>query len=299
MTVQERMSGPELSAIEAQLNALLRQQTKRALPVDLPRPDFWQMCSHLLQSIEMELAEIGRTEGWSARAQNLSRRQSNLRRTIADLTRHRLTAFVNHAALTNLVSTPFGDAAPDVKANLVPLDWQRQDGAERAFHAGVAELIEQYKQNVSWKVFQQGVLSSERPNIATPACNAQLDAFVDGPGGLTGEAPPSVDEAPLSAGEEVWQDPDFDDEDRVALIEGFPEISENMPVEILEAEVEAEPLSESTSLVRILILQNLPEPLIDEDGEDIELFEGDVHHCASLFAETLIAAGFAAAAPLK
>ena len=154
------LQGPQLAAVEAQLHALLRQQAKHALPVDLPRPDFWHVCSQLLQTIEMELAEISRLEGFSARAQTLTRRQSNLRRSIADLTRHRLTAFVNHAALANLASTPFGDAAAEASVNLTPVDWQRQDGAERAFHSGVSELIEQYKRNVSWSGFQEGVLET-------------------------------------------------------------------------------------------------------------------------------------------
>ena len=194
--------------------------------MELPRPDFWHMCSRLLQTIEIELAEIGRTEGWSVRAQTLSRRQANLRHTIADLTRHRLAAFVNHAALSNLASTPFGDAAPNDSTNVVPIDWQRHDGAERAFHAGVAELINQYKQNISWDVLQKGVLSSNEAVVMTPAGNSQLDDFVDEPGGLTGNEPPLVE--PENEG--VWEDPEIDEEDRIAMAEEFPEIEEHVPV---------------------------------------------------------------------
>ena len=180
MVEQEVLQGPQLEAVEAQLHALLRMQAKHALPVDLPRPDFWHVCSQLLQSIELELAEINRAEGFSPRTQTLTRRQANLRRAIADLTRHRLNAFVNHAALANLASTPFGDAVAEANTNLAPVDWQRQDGAERAFHVGVSELIEQYKRNVSWNGLQQGVLNAEIvPQPTTPAGNAQLDQFVD------------------------------------------------------------------------------------------------------------------------
>ena len=298
MSGEVRLEGPESAAIESQLHALLRQQAKRAVPVELPRPDFWTMCSRLLQSIEMDLAEIGRTEGWSVRAQTLSRRQANLRRTISDLTRHRLTAFVNHAALTNLASTPFGDAAPDVKAMLVAIDWQRHDGAERAFHSGVAELIEQYKQNVSWGILQQGVLNSGEILPTTPADNAQLDSYVDDPGGLTGEAPPKMAAPPEEEG--FWEDPDFDDEDRVALVEGYPEFTETpQQTETTPDSSEAESVVEAGEMMRIRILKDMPEPLIDESGEEIELFEGDVHNCGALFAETLIASGYAEAAPLE
>lgn len=295
MAEQEVLQGPQLAAIEAQLHALLRSQAKHALPVDLPRPDFWHVCSQLLQSIELELTETSRTEGFSARAQTLTRRQSNLRRTISDLTRHRLNAFVNHAALANLASTPFGDATTEAGVNLMPIDWQRQDGAERAFHEGVAELIEQYKRNVSWNGLQQGVLQNPNPQPAvTPAGNAQLDQFVEQPGGLTGQKPPAVEEV---VPEEIWTDPDFDEEDRIAMMEEYPEISESAMSEP-SGQDEQSAKSEQTGMVRLRILKDMPEPILDASGEEIELLAGDSFNCHSLMAETLIAAGWAEAASL-
>ena len=148
MGEQEVLQGPQLAAVESQLHALLRKQAKHTLPVDLPRPDFWNVCSQLLQSIEMELAEISRVEGFSARAQTLSRRQANLRRAVADLTRHRLTAFVNHAALANLASTPFGDAAlaafatirrMETTANMFSMGLGRSAGAVGAQNLGAGQ----------------------------------------------------------------------------------------------------------------------------------------------------------------
>tara|TARA_Y100000814_G_scaffold46732_1_gene29071 strand:+ start:2173 stop:3063 length:891 start_codon:yes stop_codon:yes gene_type:complete len=295
MAEQEVLQGPQLAAVEAQLHALLRSQAKHALPVDLPRPDFWHVCSQLLQTIELELAETSRNEGFSARAQTLTRRQSNLRRTISDLTRHRLNAFVNHAALANLASTPFGDAAMEASMNLMPIDWQRQDGAERAFHEGVAELIEQYKRNVSWNGLQQGILENSNPQpVVTPAGNAQLDQFVDQPGGLTGEKPPAVEEV---VPEEIWNDPDFDDEDRISMMEEFPEISEPMIGE-QEPQPEETENMQSTGMIRLRILKDMPEPILDASGEEIELLAGDSFNCHALMAETLIAAGWAEAASL-
>ncbi len=289
------LQGPQLAAVEAQLHALLRSQAKHALPVDLPRPDFWHVCSQLLQSIELELAETNRNEGFSARAQTLTRRQSNLRRTISDLTRHRLNAFVNHAALANLASTPFGDAAMEASVNLMPIDWQRQDGAERAFHEGVAELIEQYKRNVSWNVLQQGILENSNPQpVVTPAGNAQLDQFVDQPGGLTGEKPPAVEEV---VPEEIWNDPDFDEEDRISMMEEFPEISEAMMGE-QEPQPDETESAKPTGMIRLRILKDMPEPILDASGEEIELLAGDSFNCHTLMAETLIAAGWAEAASL-
>jgi len=295
MVEQEVLQGPQLEAVEAQLHALLRMQAKHALPVDLPRPDFWNVCSQLLQSIELELAEINRVEGFSPRTQTLTRRQANLRRAIADLTRHRLNAFVNHAALANLASTPFGDAVSEANTNLAPVDWQRQDGAERAFHVGVSELIEQYKRNVSWNGLQQGVLNAEMiPRPTTPAGNAQLDEFIDSPDGLTGENPPEIEQDVA----EVWDNPDFDEEDRVSMMEEYPEISEAI---ISEGESGGSDSSEveSGGMMRLRILRDMPEPILDESGEEIELLEGDSFNCGSLMAQTLIAAGWAEAVTLE
>lgn len=295
MIEQEALQGPQLAAIEAQLHALLRKQAKHALPVDLPRPDFWNICSQLLQSIEMELAEINRLEGFSARAQTLTRRQANLRRAIADLTRHRLTAFVNHAALANLASTPFGDAAAESSVNMAPVDWQRQDGAERAFHSGVSELIEQYKRNVSWSGLQEGVLETTIvPTPTTPSGNAQLDQFVEG--GLTEQPPPDVES---SNSEEGWEDPDIDDEDRISMIEEYPEISETSPSDEYASENESADPIVSGTMMRLRILKDMPEPILDESGEEIELLEGDSFNCGALMAETLIAAGWAESVPLE
>ncbi len=295
MTEQEVLQGPQLAAVEAQLHALLRSQAKHALPVDLPRPDFWNVCSQLLQSIELELIEINRTEGFSARTQTLTRRQANLRRTIADLTRHRLNAFVNHAALANLASTPFGDATTEASVNLMPIDWQRQDAAERAFHAGVAELIEQYKRNVSWNGLQQGLLENPNPkSVLTPAGNAQLDQFVDQPGGITGGEPPSVEEF---VPDEIWKNPDFDEEDRIAMMEEYPEIVETLG-SAENSHIEEPENTESTGMIRLRILKDMPEPILDASGEEIELLAGDSFNCHALMAETLIAAGWAEAVSL-
>ena len=296
MVEQEILQGPQLEAVEAQLHALLRSQAKHALPVDLPRPDFWHVCSQLLQSIELELAEINRAEGFSPRTQTLTRRQANLRRAIADLTRHRLNAFVNHAALANLASTPFGDAVAEANTNLAPVDWQRQDGAERAFHVGVSELIEQYKRNVSWNGLQRGVLNADMlPQPTTPAGNAQLDEFVDSPDGLTGQKPPEIEQDVA----EVWEDTDFDEEDRISMMEEYPEVSESMiSDDESDASIDSN-VGQTGGMIRLRILKDLPEPILDESGEEIELLEGDSFNCISVVAETLIAAGWAEAVTLE
>ena len=49
---------------------------------------------------------------------------------------------------------------------------------------------------------------------------------------------------------------------------------------------------------RILILQDLDDPIITEGGEEITLTTGDIEFCPSIIADTLIAAGIAEAADL-
>ena len=303
-TPKVRVSGAQLQAIENQLFALARQQAKRNQPIDLPRPDFWSQVATLLSNIEMELVEVGHNEGWSVKAQNLSRRQANVRRAVADLTQHRLTAFVRHASTSKLASAPFGDAPHDSKAQLAALDWSRQDVAERAFHEGLSELIERYKRQVSWTVMQQGVAGGERPTPTIQAGTPQLDSYVDEAGGLTGQGPPKVEV--IEEALVTYEDPDEDEEDRISRMDAYPSsASKSMgseptvePAELISAptqEVVEDDAStdQNEDMIRIRILQDLDEPIIDADGNELELLTGDVEFCDADFASGLIAAGLA------
>jgi hypothetical protein len=49
---------------------------------------------------------------------------------------------------------------------------------------------------------------------------------------------------------------------------------------------------------RIRMLQDLVDPIIDEDGTEIQLTAGEVANFSSLMADTLIAAGFAESAEI-
>ena len=303
-TPQVRVSAAQLQAIENQLFALARQQAKRNQPIDLPRPDFWSQVATLLSNIEMELVEVGHNEGWSVKAQNLSRRQANVRRAVADLTQHRLTAFVRHASTSKLASAPFGDAPHDSKAQLAALDWSRQDVAERAFHEGLSELIERYKRQVSWTVMQQGVAGGERPTPTIQAGTPQLDSYVDEAGGLTGQGPPEVEV--IEEALVTYEDPDEDEEDRISRMDAYPSsASKGMgseptmePAELMSAPTEEVVENDASTdqnedMIRIRILQDLDEPIIDADGNELELLTGDVEFCDADFASGLIAAGLA------
>ena len=83
------------------------------------------------------------------------------------------------------------------------------------------------------------------------------------------------------------------------MMEEYPEISEtNVGDETSIEEESVDPIA-SGAMMRLRILKDMPEPILDESGEEIELLEGDSFNCGALMAETLIAAGWAEAVPLE
>ena len=61
---------------------------------------------------------------------------------------------------------------------------------------------------------------------------------------------------------------------------------------------EPAPIQPVSDMRRILVLQDMSEPVVAEDGSEITLNAGDIENCPSIIADTLIAAGFAEAADL-
>ena len=305
-----QISTAQLQAIENQLFSLVRQQAKRNHPIELPRPDFWTQVAVLLANIDTELAEIGKNEGWSAKAVNLSRKQGNVRRAVADLTQHRLTSFVRHASTDNLTLAPHGDALGEAKKNLTPLDWQRHDVAERSFYEGLNELIEKYKHQVSWNVLQQGLLAEVRGTPTVKPGTTQLDSFVKQKGGLTGQGPPKIEVEKTER--DPYDDPDDDEEDRISRMSAYPtsgminpDVSSSSADEATatshdeeDGGLDSDSSDASTNMIRIKILQDLPEPIIDADGNELELMTGDIEFCDFNYASGLIAAGLAEKASL-
>ncbi|MDP7312056.1 MAG: hypothetical protein QF831_01315 [Candidatus Thalassarchaeaceae archaeon] len=305
-----RISTAQLQAIENQLFSLVRQQAKHNHPIELPRPDFWTQVAVLLANIDTELAEIGKNEGWSAKAVNLSRKQGNVRRAVADLTQHRLTSFVRHASTDNLTLAPHGDALGEAKKNLTPLYWQRHDVAERSFYEGLNELIEKYKHQVSWNVLQQGLLAEVGETPTVKPGTTQLDSFVKQKGGLTGQGPPKIEVEKTER--DPYDDPDDDEEDRISRMSAYPtsgminpDVSSSSADEATatshdeeDGGLDSDSSDASTNMIRIKILQDLPEPIIDADGNELELMTGDIEFCDFNYASGLIAAGLAEKASL-
>ncbi|HIG03136.1 MAG TPA: hypothetical protein EYQ53_01950 [Candidatus Poseidoniales archaeon] len=218
-------------AIEDQLYSLQRQQVDRNNPISLPRQDFWIEVNKVLNMHEENLNSILQNEGHSQKAVTLTRRISNIRRAIADLARKRLVTFLHHTVTSNLRGS-----ATDAKAGLTPIDWTRHDTHEREFTDGLKQLIKKFRMNVNWDEMIYG--SGNAPIIpVVPAGTTQLDSFVAKPGGLTGSGPPPIELEERT--EQAYQEPEMDEEDRIALMDAFPEVND-IPSEPYYQQIEQE-----------------------------------------------------------
>tara|TARA_B100001750_G_scaffold71328_1_gene56915 strand:- start:515 stop:1390 length:876 start_codon:yes stop_codon:yes gene_type:complete len=283
-----RLNGKQLSVVEKSLFELLRKQKSQAVPVDLPVPAFWASVGQLLHHLETEISETIRDKGMGAEAQMKSRRLGNIRTCISDLTRLRLNAFTQNAVLSNLMKSHRGDAM-SASSGFQGIDWQRHDSSERAFHAGIGHLIEKYKHEVSWNALQHGS-SIDSTTVPKAVGHSPLTEFSE-PQEENSVSPAPASDQPASSGD--WDDPDFDEEDRIRQIDAFPDRATG-------ASSPPPPTApdDDDGLMRILILKDLDDPIISADGSEMVLTAGDVESCSSLIAETLVAAGLAEPAPL-
>jgi hypothetical protein len=283
-----RLNKHQLLSIEKSLFELTRKQKSQAVPVELPVPAFWSSVGQLLQHLEADLAETIRDRGMTAAAQLKSRRLGTIRTCVSDLTRLRLNAFTQHAVLSNLLKSPQGDAM-SMSASFQSLDWERHDPSERAYHSGIGHLVEKYKHEVSWNALLRGS-SIEIPSSPKVGGHEPLTEFVEQEETVT-QPTPAEDKAPASSN---WEDPEFDEEDRIRQIDAFPDRATGA----VSPAPPSEPAPEESELRRILILQDLAEPIITENGSEITLTAGDVESCPAPIADNLIAAGLAEPAPL-
>jgi hypothetical protein len=244
---------------------------------------FWDAVGQLLQSMETDLSETVRDEGMTAKAQLLSRRLGVARTCVRDLTRIRLTSFTRHAVSSNLLSSANGGSV-----GFQTLDWSRHDPSERVFYNGIRDLTEKYKVSTSWSSML-GSTESESISVV----NEVIETLEDFSGGDDEDVPATTPLPPRQ--EPEWEEPDFDEEDRIREMDGFPEHAAS-PSEsrTLDEEVSEEP----SELLRIRVLKDVEDPILMADGTEVALTEGDIENCPSLVAEILIAAGLAEAAPI-
>ena len=167
------------------------------------------------------------------------------------------------------------------------LDWGRHDPSERVFYNGVKDLDEKYKVSTSWS----SMLGSSEPDSET-AVNEVSETLMDFSGEDVEDVP-----APISPQrqEAEWEEPDFDEEDRIREMDEFPEHAAS-PSE--SRTLDEQTNEEVSELLRIRILKDVEDPILMTDGTEVVLTEGDIETCPSMIAEILIAAGLAEAAPI-
>jgi hypothetical protein len=218
----------------------------------------------------------------TAKAQLLSRRLGVARTCVRDLTRIRLTSFTRHAVASNLLNTVNGGSV-----GFQRLDWSRHDPSERVFYNGVKDLAEKYKISTSWS----SMLGSSEPD-SKAAVNEVSETLRD----FSGEEVEDVPALISPQRQEVeWEEPDFDEEDRIRKMDEFPEHAASPSESRTLDEQTSEEISE---LLRIRILKDVEDPILMADGTEVVLTEGDIETCPFLVADILIAAGLAEAAPI-
>ena len=286
-----RLSANRLMAVDRALDELARTQRRSSIPVELPMPNFWDAVGQLVQHLEAELAETIRSEGMTAKAQLQSRKLGVVRTAVKDLTRNRLNAFTQHAVLTNLIQSP-EDVRASAGVRPDAIEWDKHDPSERVFYTGIGHLVDKYRHEVSWKALLSNNWDSPAPppmsSVHTPLTEFVPDS-IKGEGGEESNAPVVIDSEPH------WEDPEYDEEDRIREIDEFPEIA---PLGRGFVDGSASQQQKDADMRRILILQDLDDPIITEGGEEITLTTGDIEFCPSIIADTLIAAGIAEAADL-
>ena len=282
-----RLSKNELEGVHKTLIEVTRKQKSSDAPVDVGMAEgvvFWDAVGQLLQSMETELSETVRDEGMTAKAQLLSRRLGVARTCVRDLTRIRLTSFTRHAVSSNLLSSSNGSSI-----GFQTLDWNRHDPSERVFYNGVRDLTEKYKVSTSWSSML-GSTEAEPVSVV----NEVIETLEDFSAGDDKDAPANKP-PPLSRQEPEWEEPDFDEEDRIREMDEFPEHAAS-PSESRTLEEEVE--EGASELLRIRVLKDVEDPIMMADGSEVVLTEGDIENCPSLLAEILIAAGLAEVAPI-
>ena len=276
--------------IEEELHAVLRRQINRSGPVPLPRKDFWKKISELCNFLEVEVNRLGKAEGWSLRTQAAAKRQSNTRRASSELARKRLVSMLEHSTTNLFNANPFPGDGLIKYQGIESMDWSKHDSNERAFYSHVEELIRKFKSEIEWDKIQFGVLGDfDDTSLKVPLGTTQLDDFIEED--ITKDGPPELLFVE-SESKELIMDDFEDDEERIANAENFLEEQSTLS---LEEKIDG---SKVNNILRIRIIKEEEEPLLDSEGKELVLTNGDIHQLDEAFAKMLIDLGYAELAEL-
>lgn len=260
----------ELDRIEKAIFEIARQQRGKLVPVALPFPDFWSRVGQLIIHLEREIDDMRREGAGSARLSTATRRLSNIRTQLRNLANLRLSALTSNAVVDSLLGQSKDNSAKTGKS----IDWSKMDVKERIFHSEVSIAVDKFRRVASWNLLMGIEEKIEENPVGVP----ELTVF-ENVG--SGELAPLPD--PIAKSSDNWNDPDMDEEDRIRAIDaGY-----------FEVPAPPTPVANEPHLVRVRIIENSEDPIIDEDGREISIIKGEFCECSRKMSETLISIGLA------
>ena len=327
------LNSAQAQEVQEQLFTTHRSQISRQVPVPLPRRDFWEKVRALLSHLDMEIQALVRKGSIDMRLQNLQKRQTNIRRIASELARKRMVAMMQHAASQALrtgVTPGLNHELPALDwqrhdpaekafyhAMQINLDRFKKDLEWNAMQQGMLGELMGIETTHAPGTMQLDAYVSTGSTI-TPGPPPAL-AFED-------ELPP-LQEPELDEEERLHISSDWADEEAFMLEEqptstpsaampvnkdrhrhaaamelapspnrfGIGDIAPQIEEELATQETNHEGSSppSTDSLVRIRILETMPEPIVTESGDELVLESGDIHVLSNDMAAWLIEAGVA------
>lgn len=260
----------ELDRVEKAIFEVARQQRGKLVPVPLPFPDYWSRVVELIIHLEQEVDDMRREGVGSARLSTGTRRLSNIRTQLRNLANLRLSALTSDAVLDSLLGRK-KDGSINTSGSI---DWSKMDVNERVFHTEVSNAVDKFRRVSSWNLLMGVEEVVGEQSVGVP----ELVDFDRADSGDLAPMPGPTATIPVD-----WDDPDMDEEDRIRAIDaGYH-----------EAPPAPTPVAPKANSVRVRIIQNSDDPVIDEEGREIRIVKGDLCECSPEMSETLITIGLA------
>ena len=319
--------------IEEELFATRRQQASRHMPVALPRQNFWEMVGKLLADIDSNIQDMIMNGITGLRLQNEQKRQANIRRIASELSRKRLVTMMQYLATQSLrIDAQMGDSQdlppmdwqrhdPAEKAfynGIVTqmdrfkktVDWESMQkgilgeglSAKRKHSPGTTQLDSfiESPEGLTGQMPPELVIEDNEPVIEVE------DSQYDEEDRMYNEEWPDIDEyvksdlvvdnKPSTVLESPASNKSGDDKHMAAMELAPSKTKTNKITEFAEAtpeKIEDSQEPKEDEMIRIKIIQSLPEAVMLGDGVELILEEDDIHFIDKDTADWLVESGVA------